>query len=76
MSEAGRTLKVGDEATTTYNHKPWKYKAPTVRVRIEERMEGIHNCQSHILFDVRVIDGQRERLSGGYMDADWFEPVK
>lgn len=66
MSKAGRELQIGDECTIDYqlNGKPTKHK-------IVARMDN-SKSQSGVSF---LVVPDVPRSSGGWIDADWFEPI-
>lgn len=65
MSQAGRSLQVGDEAYTDY-------KRGITVVRIVDRIEGTKS-QSGICF--RVDPPLEQYDPKAIYDADWFEPA-
>ncbi len=65
MSQAGRSLQVGDEAVTDY-------KRGITVVRIIGRVVGTKS-QSGICF--RVSPPLEKYDPGAWYDADWFEPA-
>lgn len=67
MSNAGRTLQVGDPCQIDFmlSGKPTSH---TVIARKEST-----NCQSGVLF---LVLPDVPKSSGAWIDADWFEPIK